>query len=112
MRLGAAIMADGSRSSLTVIFPATHGNMTSIQRTLQSYPHYPVSFTAYGDTRRVTVKGHPEMVWSFFRMLASEGIIGASVLCSIDAKITVSSVRPKRRGGTGSTNSTSQSGVV
>src|ERR1700691_1790445 len=98
-------MAAGSRSSLMVVFPANHGNMTSIAHILISYPAYRVSCTVDGDTRTVSLKGHPKVILAFLSMLISEVQIGGSEQCSIDVKMALSSVRLKLKDGTGNTNS-------
>src|SRR5271154_6343378 len=105
MRQGRATMVDGSRSSLTVTFPATHGNMTSIAHILTSYPPYRVSCTVDGDTRTLKLRGHPMVILSSLSMLISEVQIGGSEQCCIDVRMGLSYVRLKLRDGTGNTKS-------
>src|SRR6185437_13491494 len=112
MRRGVLIMADGSRFSLMVTFPKSHGNMTSIVHILTSFPNCRASFTVDGDTDVISIRDLTggEAISCVTRL--SSALIPGLELCSTGQKITLSVDLSGRKGGIGSKNSTPRSGRV
>src|SRR6185437_15449350 len=106
MRQGVHIMADGSRFSLTVTFPKSHGNMTSILHILQSSPDCPASLTVNGDTAEISIRHLGEWQATNCVTRLSQALIPGLEQCSTELRITLSADRTGRKDGTGSRNST------
>src|SRR6185312_31871 len=110
MRRGVVTTVDGSKFSLTVTFPKSHGNMTSILRILQSFQDSPASLTVNGATAEISVRHLGEWQATNCVTRLSQALIPGLEQCSTELRITLSGDRTGRKDGIGSQSSTPRSG--